>query len=323
MLTHSDRLDTPSLVSIATIGSQQHLLAISKRRSIAEPVTDVLVTRGNRDVLHSLSGNPGARFSDRGFLQLVQRSENDFILLESVGIRKDIPRAIFQQLIAKASQESKEKLERERPDMADDIATLVSDITGDLHSIFGPASKNYFLAKKAVSTLHRYGNLDEKAIFGYAQAHQFPEVTAGLSLLCSLPANAVERGLADPSGEMPLIFAKFLGFSWETAMSLLFLGAESHKISSRKFDELEARFSRLKIEAAQSVIQLYHHVKAGGTNPNRSLDRGSRGCGGARCQYQHHAAVMNQIVEPMRRRDQRVGTSDALSSLSADLANWA
>ena len=262
VLTHSDRLDTPSLVSIAAVWSQQHLLAISKRRSIAELVTDVLVTRGNRDVLHSLSGNPGARFSDRGFLQLVQRSENDFILLESVGIRKDIPRAIFQQLIAKASQELKEKLERERPDMADDIATLVSDITGDLHSIFGPASKNYFLAKKAVSTLHMYGNLDEKAIFEYAQARRFPEVIAGLSLLCSLPANAVERGLADPTGETPLIFAKFLGFSWQTTMSLLFLGADGHKIPARKFEELEAKFSRLKAETAQSVIQLYQSRKS-------------------------------------------------------------
>jgi rRNA processing protein Gar1 len=261
VLTHSDRLDTPNLVSIATVGSQQHLLAISKRRSIAEPVTDVLVVRGNRDVLHSLSGNAGAHFSDRSFLQLIQRSESDSILLESVGVRKDIPRSIFQQLIAKASEESRKKLERERPDMAAEIATLVSDITGDLHSIFGPASKNYFLAKKAVSTLHQYENLHEKAIFGYAQAHQFPEVIAGLSLLCSLPANAIERGLADPSGEVPLILAKFLGFSWETTMSLLFLGAESHKISGRKFDELEAKFSRLKNEAAQSVIQLYQSRK--------------------------------------------------------------
>jgi hypothetical protein len=224
----------------------------------------VLVNRGNRDVLHSLSGNSGARFSDRGFLQLIQRSENDSILLESIGVRKDIPRSIFQQLIAKASDDSRKKLERERPEMAADIATAVSDVTGDLHSIFGPASKDYFLAKKAVCTLHRYGNLHEKAIFGYAQAHQFPEVTAGLSLLCSLPANAVERGLADPTGEMPLIFAKFLGFSWDTTMSLLFLGAQSHKIPARKFDELEAKFSRMKVEAAQSVIRLYQSRKSPG-----------------------------------------------------------
>ena len=69
VLRQSERLDNPALVSIATTGSQQHLLAISERRSIDEPVTDVLVRRGNREVLHSLTRNPGARFSHHGFLQ--------------------------------------------------------------------------------------------------------------------------------------------------------------------------------------------------------------------------------------------------------------
>ena len=262
VLRQSERLDTPALVSIATTGSQQHLLAISKRRTIAEPVTDVLVTRGNQEVLNWLTRNPGARFSHNGFLELIQRTKTDSVLIETLGLRKDIPRSIFQQLIAKASVDLKRKLECERPDMADQIETLVTDVTGELHSIFGPASQNYFQAKKAVSALHRYGDLHEKKIFEYAQSHQFPEVTAGLSLLCSLPANVVERGLADTTGEMPMIFARSLGFSWDTTMSLLFLGAPDYKISAHDLDVFEAKFSRLKAETAQSVIQLYQSRKA-------------------------------------------------------------
>jgi uncharacterized protein (DUF2336 family) len=262
VLEQSDRFDTPRLVSIARAGSQQHLLAISKRKSLAEPVTDVLVARGNREVLRSLSANPGARLSDRGFLQLIQRSENDSILMQSLGCRKDIPRSIFQQLIAKASDESRKKLEREHPNMVADIATLVADITGELHSIFGPASQNYFQAKRAVASLHQYGNLREKNVLEYAQSHQSAEVTAALSLLCSLPANVVERGIADPTGEMPMVFAKSLGFSWETTMSILFLGAPDYKISTNNLATLQAKFARLKPEAARSVIQLYQSRKA-------------------------------------------------------------
>jgi Uncharacterised protein conserved in bacteria (DUF2336) len=273
VLQQSERLDTPALVSIASTASQQHLLAISKRRSIAEPVTDVLVTRGNREVLNSLSKNPGARFSHSGFLQLIQRSENDSVLIETLGLRKDIPRSVFQQLIAKASDDLKRKLESERPGTADQIETLVTDVTGDLHAIFGPASQNYFQAKKAVSALHRYGDLQEKKIFEYAQAHQLPEVIAGLSLLCSLPANVIERGLADTTGEMPMIFAKFLGFSWDTTMSLLFLGAPDHKILAHELDALEAKFSRLKAETAQGVIQLYASRKASARTVARSGTR--------------------------------------------------
>jgi uncharacterized protein (DUF2336 family) len=179
ILRQSERIDVRTLVSIAS--SESHL-AISKRKSVTEPVTDVLVVIGNREVVNSLANNPGARFSHFGFMELIKRSEHDSILIETLGQRNDIPRSIFQQLIAKASDDVKKKLERERPAIATQIETLVADVTGELHSIFGPASRNYFSAKKAVSGLHRYGDLHEKNIFEYAQSHKFPEVTVGLSL---------------------------------------------------------------------------------------------------------------------------------------------
>ena len=47
VLTLSDRLTTPDLVEIATAKGQSHLLAISKRSSLNEFLTDVLVARGD------------------------------------------------------------------------------------------------------------------------------------------------------------------------------------------------------------------------------------------------------------------------------------
>jgi hypothetical protein len=265
ILQHSTRLDTKTLVSIARSERQQHLLAISRRETVTEPVSDVLVVTGNQDVITSLAGNAGARFSQFGFLRMIERSEHDSFLVETLGNRVDIPRQIFLQLIAKASDDARRKLLLERPEAATELRQMVSDVTGELHSIFGPASKSYFAARKTVSALHRCGGLSEKKIFDYAQSHAFPEVTIGLSMLCSLPANVIERGLIDPSGEMPMIFAKALEFSWETTMSLLFLGASDHKIYAGDLDALETKFSRLTAETAQSVIKLYRSRRASAT----------------------------------------------------------
>src|ERR1700675_1875401 len=113
MLRHSERLDVRILVSVARSKSQQHLLAISNRNSVAEPGTDVLVVTGNQDVITSLVKNAGARFSHFGFLRLIERSEHDSILIETLGNRVDIPRHIFQQLIAKASDDVRITLEVE------------------------------------------------------------------------------------------------------------------------------------------------------------------------------------------------------------------
>ena len=45
VLSHSERLDDPILVESAMTKSQDHLLAISRRKALAEPVTDVLVEK--------------------------------------------------------------------------------------------------------------------------------------------------------------------------------------------------------------------------------------------------------------------------------------
>ena len=84
-------------------------------------VTDVLVTHGNREVVTSVASNHGARFSELGFLHMVDRAEGDTVLAEKIGRRADIPKHVFQQLIAKASDDVKKRLQHERPDMAGQI----------------------------------------------------------------------------------------------------------------------------------------------------------------------------------------------------------
>src|ERR1700704_3263490 len=259
ILQHSGRLDAKTLVTNIRTKSQPHLLAISKRSSIPVAVTDELVTRGNREVVNSVAANNGARFSDFGFLHMIKRSETDSILAEQLG--KEIPRHMFQQLIAKASDEVRRKLERGRPDLVGLIQTSVTDVAGKLQSKFGPASKSYFTAKRAVLVQHQYGNLNENRILEYARSHKIEEATVGLSLLCSLPVDVVERALVDRNREMTLILAKALGFSWETTMSLLFLGAKDHHISAIDLDALREEFASLNTETSRSVLRFYQSRK--------------------------------------------------------------
>jgi uncharacterized protein (DUF2336 family) len=270
VLRNSERLEPYALVANACTKSQSHLLAISKRKSIDERVTDVLVTRGDQEVVKSVATNSGARISDFGFLHMITRAEGDSILAEQLGLREDIPRHIFQQLIAKASDDVKKRLQRERPAMVDQIQSSVAEVAGALQSKFGPVSRGYFVAKRLVATQHRQGNLNESSITGYAQAHRIEEVTIGLSLLCSLPADVIERALFDKNREMLLIMAKALNFSWTTTMALLFLGAKDHRITAKDLNYLENEFSRLNVETSRTVLEFYQSRKnAGGADSER------------------------------------------------------
>jgi uncharacterized protein (DUF2336 family) len=271
VLRESKRLETYALVANACTKSQDHMLSISKRETLEERVTDELVKRGNQDVVKSVAGNSGAKFSEFGFLNMVKRAEGDSILAEQLGLRKDIPRHVFQQLIAKATDDVKHRLERERPEMARQIRSSVSDLAGELQSKFGPASRGHFVAKRVVSTQHRLGNLSEANIASYACAHRLEEVTIGMSLMCDLPGDVIERALFDRKRETLLILAKALSFSWDTTMALLFLGAKDHRITASELRELENDFSRLNVETSRSVLAFYRSRKNGAAPPDASI----------------------------------------------------
>jgi hypothetical protein len=269
VLRESERLEPYALVANVCLKNQTHLLAISKRRTIDEQVTDVLVTRGNQEVVNSVVRNNGARFSDFGFLHMIQRAEGDSILAEQLGLRQDIPRQVFQQLIAKASENVRKRLRHERPEMVDQIQSSVTDVTGALQSKFGPVSRSYFVAKKVVTTQHQQGNLNENSISGYARAHRVEEVTIGLSLLCSLPGDVIERALLDRNRKTLLILAKALDFSWDTTMALLFLGAKDHRITAHDLKDLEHDYGHLNVETSRSVLEFYQSRKnATGAGPD-------------------------------------------------------
>jgi uncharacterized protein (DUF2336 family) len=264
ILQESERLEPYALVANVCLKSQSHLLAISKRETLEERVTDVLVTRGNQEVVNSVASNNGARLSEFGFLHMVKRAEGDSILAEQLGLRGDIPRHIFQQLIAKATDDVRKRLQDERPEMVNQIQSTVTDVAGELQSKFGPVSRSHLVAKRLVATQHRLGNLNENSISTYAQSHRLEEVTIGMSLLCALPADVIERAMLDKNRETLLILAKALDFSWATTMALLFLGAKDHRITARDLHDLETEYGRLNIETSRSVLKFYQSRKNAG-----------------------------------------------------------
>ena len=98
LLSLSRTLNDQDLLAIATNKGQAHLLAIASRGDIDETVTDVLVKRGDREVISNVADNHHARLSETGFSTLVKRAEGDGELAEKVGQRPDIPPHLFRAL---------------------------------------------------------------------------------------------------------------------------------------------------------------------------------------------------------------------------------
>jgi uncharacterized protein (DUF2336 family) len=257
VLSTSERLDDAALVENAKSKSQEHLLAISRRRSLSDRVTDVLVVRGDRRVVLSALDNPGARFSAVGFEAIVQRSAGDDVLAASVGARPDIPPALFNKLLAIASETVRAKLEAEHPQARWEVRRAVAEVTDRIRTAALDPPRDYGPAKKLVDRLHQSGQLNDAAVARFAKAGRFEETTIALAWMSELPVPFVERALVQAGPETVLILAKVIGLSWSTVQQVLSLRVGKRAIPAHKLAEALAQFERLRPAAANEIVRFY------------------------------------------------------------------
>ena len=257
VLTQSERLDDRDLVVSASSKSQQHLFAIAQRRSLSEAVTEVLVERGDRDVVHSVVKNTGARFSDAGFRMLVKRSSDDDILATEVGLRNDIPRPHFLLLLEKASSEVRARLSAENPQAASAIEGVVAEVVGGIRNDARNASPDFAAAQAAVERQNRIRRIGEAEIYQYARDRKFEETAIALSIMCDTPIDVVERALLDPGAEIVLILAKVAGLSSTTTKAILLLRAADRGMSAKDLDQALSSFNRLQPDTARRVLGFF------------------------------------------------------------------
>jgi uncharacterized protein (DUF2336 family) len=256
VLAQSERLDEPALVENAETKSQDHLLAISRRRSLSPEVTDVLVKRGDAQVVLSTTENTGARFSEAGFAGLLQRSDGSDRLAISVGSRADIPWDVFMALLAKASDQVRQKLAAEHPHAADEVGRVVDDVArrmADDH-IALPDSADM---SAALAAMHRSGQLDDEQIRCFAEDGLIEQVRTALSLLSALPPRFIQQALSQDSGETLLVLARAYGLSWATIRTILQLPANKRSRTPSEIRQCLGRFEKLSRATASEIAAFY------------------------------------------------------------------
>jgi len=272
VLTQSAQLDDETLVEIARMRGQDHMLAISHRGSLNETVTDILIELGNRDVLLSTADNHGASLSDQGFSALVRRSGGDDLLAEFVGSRPEIPSHLLAELVAKASQKVRAKLEAAHPRAKEEVFRAVAEAAGRVEARMRSTSLDYTSALAAIETLKRSGSLDDGALAAFAKSGAYAETIAALSVMCDLPLQFVEQAMARDRSESLVVLARAVGLSWSTVNEILQLRAQRGLIPRGEIIQRLARFERLRPDTAQEIVRLHRARARGNGAPASSLD---------------------------------------------------
>jgi uncharacterized protein (DUF2336 family) len=256
VLAQSPRLVTADLVEIASAMGSEHLYAISSRAEIAEPVTDVLVRRGDFAVKRKLAGNAGAKISESGYTALVRSAEHDGVLAEAVALRADVPDHMFRELMTRATEVVQRRLlAQARPETQSEIRRILARVSGEAFP--AKPARDFSVAQARMRDLAKAGQLGEADLVAFASSQSYDETVAAMSQLTGVPVDVVDRLM---SGERPdpiLILCKAAGYSWPTAREILMARLGNRGKAAPSIDAASANFDRLSVATAKRVVRFW------------------------------------------------------------------
>lgn len=249
VLRNSSRLSEQDLIEIAKTLSQQHLLAISGRRTLSEALTDALMRRGDANVSNALAHNPGAVFSECGYATLVGRAERDEGLIEKLGLRLDIPANLLRELLAMATDVVRARfLTASRPVTREkrSHATTVK---------VQPSKTDYTQALNQVVALNRAAKLNNQAVNRFAVTREYTNVVAALSFMTDVKIGAIEPFFESDRLYALIVACRAARLDWSTTRMIIHNRPGCPPVTQRELEQGREVFDGLLLSIAQWTVR--------------------------------------------------------------------
>ncbi|MBR0819370.1 DUF2336 domain-containing protein [Bradyrhizobium liaoningense] len=259
VLRRSPVLDDAALVEIARLKGQGHLLALTERPALSAAITDVLVERGDRDVVRRAAGNAGAVFSPGSYSEMIRRASQDGVLTLKIGQRNDLSGEHLKQLLDGTLDVIRRRLSSVvNPVRQVEIKRAMAAIE---EAALPPGPRRDFsAAQRTVLTLHREGHLGESALLGFAKAHKYEESIAALSAMSGVRLSILDRLMAGDRYDPILILGRMLNLGWPTVRALVLLWYGPHRRpADADIEAARVNFTRLMPSTAERVVKFWRN----------------------------------------------------------------
>ena len=256
ILTRSNQITDQELMEIARTKGQAHQLSIAARPQLAEAVTEVLIDRGDSEVVHEVTSNKGARFSDSGFAKLLVLANGDDRLTTTFASRSDIPPRVFRDILIRASETVRQKLlAAAPPERREPLKKILTEISGQLGT--GVTVKHYAEAKRLVLSFSQDRLLTRRKLLEFAQARQLDETVATLAALTAVPIECVDRLFYGVEAHAVMVLCRLLALEWGVARAVLLSRPDTQKSVRQDFEALENDYRAITPQMAQRLVRFW------------------------------------------------------------------
>jgi uncharacterized protein (DUF2336 family) len=254
ILRRSPVLGEDTLLEIARMKGQDHLLAMAERPRLSPDLTDVMVERGDRQVVRRAASNAGAAFSAGGYTELIKRAGEDGVLTLAVGQRGDLSDTQLKQLLAGSMDVVRRRLfDVVKPERKNAIKLAISEITGVPERFEN--KRDFAPAQRTILALHQAGNLNETALLGFAKTYRYEEAIAALSAMSGVKITSLDNLIHGDRFDPILILGKTIGLEWATVRALILLRLGPNRVpAASDIESARVNFAKLMPSTAERVV---------------------------------------------------------------------
>jgi uncharacterized protein (DUF2336 family) len=256
LLRRSPLVDEKMLLEIASEKGQDHLLAMAERPTLSTELTDVMVTRGDRDVVRRAAGNAGAAFSSSSYSTLIKRASQDGVLTIRLGQRDDLSQDHLKELLSGSIDVIRRRLfQVVKPERQADIKQAMTAINAPSER---EERRDFTAAQRTVLKLHREGALGEGALLNFARIFKYEEAIAALSAMTGVKIETLDRLISGDRYDPILIAGKSIDLEWATVRALILLRlGPSRTASPTDIEDARINYVRLMPSTAQRVLAFW------------------------------------------------------------------
>ncbi len=244
------------LIEIGRKASDAHLDAIAGRAQLSEAVTDVLIDRGSRGVVHTVSANHGAAFSEWGMDELVSKARDDGSLQSLLVERSDLSQKAVDKLTSIVSEALAIKLAERGYQVSGKIPEHLVKTARDAFARAVKDRDHNALVAERVITQFGAGRITlENALLDVVKCQQMIAVAALLSHNTGLDRAVLMKILNGGTSQTVMVLLRALDLKWPTVAALMAFRAMKQRTRQTSGANAQREYEAIDIEAAKRTLR--------------------------------------------------------------------
>jgi uncharacterized protein (DUF2336 family) len=221
LISSSKKLHTADLVSIAVTRGQKHMKVIAERAGLESDVTDILVMRGDSDVVSTVASNTSAKFSELGFNTLLHRARDDESIRASVADRAEHLRVDLDRLMNSEEFIEEDKLARKKAGVKKHLENALEIGVEEVLKTAETIRDRDDADQIEVASLIAEKGLNDERLAQFAADKRHRAIVLSLMHLGRLDAEATERLMTVVDPKMLIFLLRSHNFSWATTRAVI------------------------------------------------------------------------------------------------------